>query len=71
MEVCRYGQGPHNSPSKGWRQQTSERVKNTLLAVETREGGGDMQIDQPNYPSHDARRHVEYELLGALTVMLG
>ena len=59
---------------KGWRQQATERVMNNLLAVWIQGGGA--QVGQLNYPSHNARRHVEYVnveyvRLGALTVMLG
>ena len=61
--------GPPQLTPKGWRQQATERVMNNLLAVWTQ--GGGVQVDQPNYSSHNARRHVEYVRLGALTVVLG
>ena len=61
--------GPPQLTPKGWRQQATERVMNNLLAVWTQVGC--VQVGQPNYPSHNARRHVEYVMLGALKVMLG
>ena len=61
--------GPPQLTPKGGRQHATQRVMNNLLAVWTR--GGGVQVGRPNYPSHNARRHVEYVMLGVLTVMLG
>ena len=61
--------GPPQLTPKGGRQHVTQRVMNNLLAVWTQ--GGGVQVGRLNYPSHNARRHVEYAMLGVLTVMLG